>query len=121
MPADLSNTKVLIVVFAMPGCPACKDYLPKFQEQLTAFQEHGHPFVVWEEGSDPLAPGQIPVMIYDATSSDKGIQDFANKYDVTGLPSTIFLPRVGGHHKLEGDQDPDTIYRLFATAVAANH
>lgn len=119
MPADLSNTKVVIVVFAMPSCPACHEYLPKLEKQIHTFQEHGHPFLIWSEGM-PIEPGVIPILIYDATVKDPSVQAFADKFNVTGMPTTIFLPRIGGFHKLEGTQDDMTIYKLLTTAVTAN-
>ncbi len=119
MPADLSKTRVVIVVFAMPSCPACHEYLPKLEKQIHTFQEHGHPFLVWSEGMS-IEPGTIPILIYDVTKQDQSVQEFADKFDVKGLPTTIFLPRIGGWHKLEGSQDDTTIYNLLTTAVVVN-
>lgn len=119
MSADLSQTNILILVFAMPGCSACHEYLPKLQKQIVGYQKLGHPFVLWEIGGT-LKPGQIPVVILDSTTQDAEVQALADKHQITGLPTTVLLPKVGYPAKFEGALSDGQIYELLNTAVATN-
>lgn len=119
MSADLSHTNILILVFAMPGCPACHEFLPKLQKQIVGYQKLGHPFVLWE-GSGSLKPGQIPVVILDSTTKDAEVQALADKHQITGLPTTVLLPKVGFPAKYEGALNDGQIYDLLNIAIATN-
>lgn len=116
---DLDNTNVVIVVFAMDGCGACEEYLPKLLAQVEAYQKLGHPFVVYELGMR-LQPGQIPVCIYDAQSEDPSVVAFADQHNVTGLPTTLLLPKRGKGQKWEGGLDATGIYGVLNLASQAN-
>lgn len=115
---DLRRTKAVLVVFAMPGCGACDDYLPKFMERIEAYIAVGAPFIVWSPGQQ-IRPGQIPVLLYDAASKADELQDFADRLKVTATPSTYLLTRTGTH-KVEGSIQPAEIDKLLVSAQHAN-
>lgn len=117
--SDLSQTNVVLIIFAMDGCHACKEYLPKLQNAISVYQKHGYPFVVYEMGQQ-IQPGQIPVLIYDATSQDPGVQALMDQHKVTGLPTTVLLPRSGRSGKWEGTMSDADIYSIMNFAVGSN-
>jgi len=117
--SDLSRTNVVVIVFAMNGCPACGDYIPKLQKTINAFQMAGYPFVVYEIGMN-LQPGQIPVLIYDATSKDPGVQALMDQHKIEALPTTLLLPRAGRSGRWEGDMSEDDIRGVLGFATAVN-
>jgi hypothetical protein len=116
--SDLSRVNAVLIVFAMPGCGACEDYLPRFQRQLEGFQRLGHRFVYHSTGK-PIAPKTIPVLIYDATSTDQGIQALADQYGVSGMPTTVLITRGRGSSKHEGSLDDGEIYDVLVEAATA--
>ncbi len=115
----LDHTNIVIVVFAMPGCPACSDYLPRLHRQLDGYVKLGHPFIV-HDGQSPIPSRAIPVLIYDATAKDQSVQDFANKHSIVNLPTTILLPKIGWPAKYEGSLTDGQIYNLLNAAIATN-
>lgn len=115
----LDDTNALIIVFAMHGCPACEDFLPRFIQQVDGFQQLGHPFVIHAVGQQ-LQPGQIPVAIYDSNSRDPELQKLADFYQIQNLPSTMLLSKRGQFHKHEGALDDSQIYSLLVEAVRYN-
>lgn len=117
--SDLSNVKSCVVVVAMPGCPACHDYLPRFHAQVKRFLDVGQPFVYYENGH-PINRGQIPVLVLDATSADGEIQAFADAHGITGMPTTVLLTQRARPVKLEGAIDDDELYNLLVSACYAN-
>jgi len=117
--SDVSQAKVLIVVFAMPQCPACHEYLPRFWKQVEGFQRLGYPFVPYAPSTN-INRGDIPILVYDVTSKDPSVQQFADRFEVSSVPATVFLPKMGGFHKLVGAQDDETIYRLLLAATTVN-
>ena len=114
----LANTKVVIIVFAMHGCPACEDYLPRLYGQIEGYQKMGHPFVIYQGAG--LAKGQIPIMVYDSTSQEKSLQDFANLHKIENLPTTLLLPKVGHSTRYEGALSNQQIYTFLNNAIALN-
>jgi len=118
MSADLRNVKSLIIVFAMKGCPACEEYTPKLVQFVQGFQAHGIPFVFYTHGE--LAPGQIPVLVYDAAAQDPDVQALADQYKVEALPTTVLLARNARPVKLEGALEDNQIYELLASAAIAS-
>jgi len=118
IPTDLSNTRALVVVFAMHGCGACDDYLPKFMDRVAAWQEAGAPFHVWSPG-DQLAPGQIPVLLYNASTQDDELQGFADRLSVKVTPTTYVMTRWKTS-KLEGSISDEKIDGLLRSAYHAN-
>lgn len=119
MPApNLNNTKVLVAVFAMSGCGACEDYLPRFTAAIEKYKGYGLPFYIWESG--PIAPGWIPVLVCDAASQDPAMQEFANKLNITATPSTVIMTR-NGTRKVDGSIDDDELDGLLRSAVDYNY
>ena len=115
----LAQTKVVIIVFAMHGCPACEDYLPRLYRQLEGFQKLNQPFVLYQDGL-AIQPGQIPVMVCDSNSRDPSVVDLADRHQIHALPSTILLPRYGFPAKYEGGLTDVQIYSLLNAAIATN-
>lgn len=118
MPADLSHTRVLVVVFAMHGCGPCEEFLPRFKAQVERFKRSGYPFVMVSPGSE-LEPGQIPVMIYDAASEDGELQTFADRIGVSATPTIAMMTRRDTV-KIEGSMDDRQIDELLYAATQAN-
>ncbi len=115
---DLRNTKAVIVVFAMHGCGACDTYLPKFMDRVEAHAAHGAPFRVWSPG-EPIQPGVIPILLYDAASKSDELQDLADRLGITATPSTCLLTRTSVN-KIEGDIPLADLDRLLTSAQHAN-
>jgi hypothetical protein len=115
---DLANTRVLVVVWAMPGCGACDEYMPVFTERVAAAQANGAPFKLCPP-SKTVAPGEIPVLFYDAASENEELQDFADKLGVTATPTTCMMTRYGTT-KIEGAIPPGEIDKLLYAAHRAN-
>ena len=116
---DLRNTKVVIVVWAQHGCPACDKYLPQLTERIETHQAtYGTPFHVWSPG-EPIGEGEILVLFYDAASKNDELQDYADKLGVKATPSTYLLTRHGVH-KIEGAIPDDQIDTLLNAAYHAN-
>ena len=116
----LAHTKVVIIVFAMPGCPACESYLPRLYKQIEGFQKLGAPVYVYEENGQQVPQGQIPIMVIDSTSKQQNVQDFANRWEVVNLPTTILLPKYGFPARYEGSLSDKDIYNLLNAAIATN-
>ena len=115
----LDKIKVAIVVFAMPGCPACHEYLPRLYKQIEGYQQLKIPFVIYQPG-ETLKPGDMPVFVYDTTSQDPTVQELANRHEIKNLPTTLILPQIGYPAKYEGALPPGDIYNLLNAAMAAN-
>lgn len=115
---DLRNTKAVIVVFAMHGCPPCEEYLPQLRERLEAHIAHGAPFHIWAPG-EQIYPGTIPVLFYDAASEDDELQALADRLKISATPSTCLLTRTGTS-KVEGSMSADKIDQLLLSARNAN-
>jgi hypothetical protein len=119
MSQDLANTNVLILVFAMPGCPACHDYLPRLTKQVQGFQKLGHPFVIYQNGV-ALMPQAIPIVVLDSTTKDPEVQALCEQHGIMNLPTTVLLPRIGYPAKYEGSLDDQQVYALLNAALATN-
>ena len=113
---DLGNTRVLIVVFAMPGCGACDEFIP---ELLSKIKKHGEPFHVVSKNSK-ITPGEIPVMLYDAAAEDSELQAFADGLGITATPTTCLMTRNFGTVKIEGAVESAEIDQLLRDALTAN-
>jgi thiol-disulfide isomerase/thioredoxin len=97
----LDAQNVIILVFAMDGCPACEHYVPRLLSEAEALRAEGYPFVVYTPGM-PLAPRTIPIVIYDAATPDSDVQKLADRYAVRATPTTIVVTRGSGGFKCEG-------------------
>lgn len=114
----LEGIKSVILVFAMPSCPACASYTPKLHRLVTGFQQHGVPLVYYD--GKQTTPGTIPVVVLDAGSQDPQIQAYADNYRIEALPTTVLLTHNARPVKLEGDLDEQQIYEVLASATLAN-
>lgn len=115
---DLRNTKAVIVVFAMHGCPPCEEFLPRFTDRLGQYAAAGAPFYVWSPG-EQIYPGTIPVLFYDAASTDDELQNLADRLKISATPTTCLLTR-SGVTKVEGAMTDAKIDQLLTSAQAAN-
>lgn len=88
-----------VFVFAQHGCPACENYVPRFQ-QLAA----GAPFVT---------------NVYDLASDDRA-NDFANKIipgGVKAVPTTVVMTQSGKLRTHTGALGNADIRRLLSEAL----
>lgn len=118
MDNGLANVNAVVIVFAMDGCPACEDFMPRLQQQISQFQAYGHPFVYYTLGMQ-IPPGQIPVIILDGASQDPSIDEVAKQHAVDALPTTILLRRYNHPAKREGAIDDEQIHGLLTAASQA--
>jgi thiol-disulfide isomerase/thioredoxin len=89
-----------IVVFHMRGCPACKEYLPRFKAIAAKYKD--------------LVVTATP----NVDKADKRIQDAATKYKVTAAPTTVVLDANDKLKKrVVGGIDNGSIEALFAFAT----
>jgi hypothetical protein len=110
---------VVIIVFAMPGCPACHDYLPRLRRRINAIQGQGYPIYEYRPGRTAKR-GELPVLIVDSTSTDPSVVDLADKYQISALPTTIILPRYGFSSRWEGSLPDDEMQRMIESAALVN-
>jgi len=90
---------VVVVVFVMSGCPACEEYLPRFQRIAAPYMQAG-----------------VPVLVYDAASEDQRIQSLADRWGVEATPTTIVARHGPGMLKEEGAIDDHGIKTLMDVA-----
>ena len=117
---SVEKANIVIVVFAMPGCHACHEYLPRLRAQIDAFQKAGHPIVEYEPGMT-VERGMIPVIIVDSTSQDPSVQTLADQHQIHALPTTLVMPRRGRVERIEGSMPEHDVQNLLMAAVAANY
>ncbi len=115
--SDLQHAKSLIIVFAMPGCHHCHEYLPKLQRHVKHFQDHGIPMVYY--ANKPIARGQIPIIVVDATSEHPWIQGELDRFKVEGMPTTVLWTHNAKAQTLIGDLDDHVIHELLTSAAIA--
>jgi thiol-disulfide isomerase/thioredoxin len=96
---DASQARVIVAVFVMDGCPACHDYLPRFQQV-----------------ADPYAKAGVPIIVYDAASEDPAVQQLADRWDIQATPTTVVALRGPGLLKEEGSMGEADIKKLMDTA-----
>jgi hypothetical protein len=118
VPATLEHTRALIVVFAMPGCPACEEYVPRLERQVTGFKNLGHPILFHDAGGE-IAPRTIPILVYDTTSKDAELVALCDIHKITNLPTTLLMTRQGVS-RIEGGLNDQQIYEMLSAAVSAN-
>lgn len=113
---DLTPHKVVIIVFGMPDCGACEDYLPRFSARVA---RRGRPLHIYRPGK-PVPTGAVPILVYDVASPDREIQALADRYAISATPATLVLRRGPGAFKVEGSLDDAQIDHVLALAVEAN-
>ena len=92
----MSNTQV--VVFHMDGCPACREYLPRFRRVAVKYR----PFVA----------------IKAANVSRTSNHAVANKYKIDSVPTTLILNAQDAVLKrYTGALDAKSIEQIFAVAL----
>jgi len=106
------------MVFAMPGCGACDEYLPRFERLVKAYRAQGVPFVLWRPGQ-AFPHGSIPVLIYDAAAQNDEMQAFADRLGISATPTTVMMGR-STTAKIEGAIENDHIERLLHAAMIEN-
>lgn len=94
---DLRGQNVVVLVFAMPECGHCEEFLPRFVPKAQPFINAG-----------------VPIFLYDLTSEHKSIQDLADRYKVNSAPTTLVLKRGPGSMKISGAYSDEAIDRLLA-------
>jgi thiol-disulfide isomerase/thioredoxin len=117
--SDLSHCPVVILLFAMDGCPHCDDFSPRFERMVGAFQAKGWPFVFYDERR-VVQYGQIPILVLDGASEDPSIGEIADQHAIEGMPTTLVLRRFGPPLKLEGAVDDRELYDALVAACEAN-
>lgn len=118
----LDQINVIVAVFAMPECGACEEYIPRLLVRVEEFNKSlkGHQvFVVYAPGT-VLAPGAIPVLIYDVTANDPQLQQFADRFAVAATPTTVVQKQSGGVLKTEGALSNNQIDALLGLAFQHN-
>lgn len=118
-PVSLDAQNVVILVFAMDGCPACEHYVPRLLREAEALRAEGYPFVVYQPGM-MLAPRAIPIVVYDAATPDVDVQKLADRYAVQATPTTIVATRGPGGFKSEGSLANNQARWLLLMANEAN-
>ena len=116
---SVEAARVALVIFAMPGCPACHEYLPRLYRQIAGFQQLGVPFVYYEQGMVVKA-GQIPIVIIDSTSNDPSVVALADQYKIEALPTTLILRQHGPHRTIVGSMPDKETYEMLNEVVASN-
>lgn len=94
---NLANARCVVVVFAQEGCPACEEYVPRFQAVAAQYS------------------AQVPSAIVDA--SDKRYEQIADTFQINATPTTLVLRKPTGAIKAEGSLPNTEISKLFAVAA----
>lgn len=95
---DLNRANVVVVVFVMEGCPACTEYLPRFQRVAALYHAH------------------FPIYVLDAAADDAEIQRLADRTKVKATPTTLVMQRGPGVYKTEGAVDDADIQGILQSA-----
>jgi len=114
---SVAQAKVVILVFAMPGCPACHEYLPRLYQHIDMAQKAGNPLVLY---SDNMIVGRdiVPVVVLNSQSTDPQLQALCDQHNITALPTTIVLPRWGMPTRYDGALSDADIRDMFANACS---
>lgn len=119
---NLDAQNVVVLVFAMHGCPACDHYLPRFTSEAAALSRQlagqGTAFVINPETQPP--PGVIPVLVFDAAAEDADVQKLADRFGVQATPTTVVAARGPGSFKVEGSLANNQIQWVLLMASEAN-
>ncbi len=94
---DLSQFNVVVIVFTMPGCPACSEYVPRFQQVAQQFS------------------GRVPSFVVDSNSQSGG--PLADRLMVTATPTTLILRKPTGAIKAEGALPSEEVAQMFQFAA----
>jgi thiol-disulfide isomerase/thioredoxin len=94
---DLRGKNVVVLVFAMPGCEHCEEFLPRFAPKAQPYINQG-----------------VPIFYYDLASEDASVQSIADRYEIMAAPTTLVLKRGNGSMKISGSYSNTDIDRLLA-------
>lgn len=90
----------VVLVFHMNGCPACREYMPRFKAKAEKYR------------------GKLDVRHLNISHSVMSVQDTAKKFKIEYLPTTLVL---GDGDKVlkrkEGGVDNSQIEKLLAFAA----
>ena len=114
---DVSAYKVLVLVFGQEGCPACEAYIPQLQARVEALRAEGERLWLYEPGAAPPLDVAL-VLVYDVAAGDKAIQQLADRYNVSSLPTTVVQLREGGTLRLDGVIATGHIDQVLRTAAS---
>ena len=92
-----NEAHVVVVVFTIAGCDACKEFAPRFQRIAQHYQR------------------QVPVVMLDA--NDQRNADLGTRLNVTNVPATFVLRRPSGVIRAEGAISDSQIAWLFGVAA----
>lgn len=92
-----NESRVVVVLFTIPGCEACQEYKPRFQRVAQHYQGH------------------VPIMMLDA--NDPRCADLASRLNVTNVPATFALRRPTGMIRIEGAIPDSQIAWLLGIAA----
>lgn len=76
MTTDVSNQRVIVVVFVQEGCPACDDFKPRFDRLAERYVRAG-----------------LPIFVYNAASDDTALSSWMDQLKVEGTPTLLVLKR----------------------------
>lgn len=93
----MPEPKAIVVVFTMPGCPACEQYMPTFQAVANRFPH-------------------VPRYVIDAASPQGA--PYADHYGIQGTPTTMVLRKPAGALRAEGLLAESHVQELFSIAAA---
>ncbi len=93
----LDQSRVVVVLFTIEGCPACTEYKPRFARVASAFQ------------------GRVPVLMLDA--NDPRNANLAGRLSVESVPATFVLRRPTGVIRMVGSVPDDQIAWLLGIAA----
>ena len=94
---DIHSSRYVVVVFAMKGCGACEEFLPRFRRIAAKYRRC------------------VPVMHFDAAAP--GHQAVADHYGVTHTPTVVLVRRPQGKLQWNGGLDDHEIENIFAIAA----
>lgn len=91
--------KPAVFVFALQGCGACEDYVPRFKQLAGPYRT------------------EIPIGIYDV--GDGRGAEFGTKMGVRATPTTVVMDRAGRLHRAVGAIGNAAIKALLDRALRA--
>lgn len=94
---NLAHARVAVVVFHQKDCPACEDYLPRFQKIMPAYAHC------------------MPIYLMDI--ADPRYNAFSDRHNVEATPTTLILYRRKSPIKIEGAIDDNEIHRVLTKAA----
>jgi thiol-disulfide isomerase/thioredoxin len=116
---DVSHLNVIMLVFGLPGCGACEDYVPRLKAQAREFED----IDIFDESVSKskrkvkAKAGTLPVFIYNVDAQDPELQALADQYEIRAMPTTIVLVRPSGALRYEGPISDKQINYVLGEAI----